>query len=368
MNQMKEMTGNPKLVVNEEMAKGEFDYRPVGGGESGNQKLLNVLDQSGRLKVLEKRNGGLPLTPQQKQEFTNQAFLDYCRACAIMVNTQDMAKVAAVYRNGGRLIDRNTGVATQVLPKEIADIVHNSNTVSGSYNESGTQLAKNNFGGKTGVDGGIFGSLLGHPDLVVATHHSDLNAAGNSGEGQKWINLLNKLKLRLPQRAAPQQAAPQRAASRKTGLFGMFKNTTTVANRQSELSSIAPGELGLSPLELDEKLRSETTTESLRAIASQLSAPPYDKKAGFYMKIPDVSKGKDQFVGVRRILTAADTKSVLKDYFLAEDDHQLHKVVVTDATETPLRALRTADAPTKLSVDIPSAALDIPGVSSSSEQ
>jgi glutaminase len=326
MDEMKTLTGNPNLKVNEDMAKGEFEYQPPDGGPSGNQKLMQVLDDQGLMRVLEKQNGDRPLSPQQKQELMNLAFQDYCRACAVMVNTQDMARVAAVYRNGGVLVDAKTGARTQALPKEIADCVSRSNDVTGSYNESGTQFAKNNFGGKTGVDGGIFGSLRGQSDpLVVAGHHSDLNAAGNPGEVQKYIGALSKLDLAFPQ--------PPRSTDRLPAALG--------ETSQSKPAELSPGKLGPSPREVDQQLHQETPDESLGVVRRQLRLLTADDK-GFYMKAPDETKSKDPLLGATRLLTAKDNEGKWKNYYHASGNHQLHKVLVTDGDPKLGRGLISA--------------------------
>jgi hypothetical protein len=232
-----------------------------------------------------------------------------------MVNTQDMANVAAVYRNGGVRIDPVTGAKTQVLSSEIANFVHLSNDVSGSYNESGTQFVKNRFGGKTGVDGGIFGSLHRHPDLVVATHHSDLNAAGNSGEGQKWINSLNKMNLVFPDNSNGPMAHTKRALG--TALGSQSPRETRLHARPS-------------PEALDLKLRRETTDSTLEAIKAKLHELTKEDK-GFYMKTPNSAKNKDPLHKATLLLTAKDAYEKLKHYYLSPDNHQLHKIVVVDA-------------------------------------
>jgi glutaminase len=354
LNLMKQMTGNPNLRVNDDMAEGEFKHKPAGGGKSGNEQLMEVLEQKGLMKVLRKPGDRSSPEEQKKaaDEVAKRAFLNYCRACAVMVNTPDMAKVAAVYRNGGVLMDPSAG-ATQVLPKAIADFVHGSNDVSGSYNESGTQFAKNKFGGKSGVDGGIFGSLHGHDGLVVATYHSDLNAAGNSGAGQKWIARLNKMKLAFPPDAAPQRADPPRGGIMTRILSAFSANGAPAHNSQSGLGTLSPGDLGPSPRELDQRLGSQTTESSLDTLRTKLGA--LNGREGFYMKLPNFSKSKDPLLGAVKLLTAPDKQDRLKNYYLAEGDHQLHKVVVTDITDTHQLAVDIPDTP----LGIPSAFLSL---------
>jgi glutaminase len=312
MDKMKALTGNSDLQINEAMATGEHQHRPPDGGKSGNQKLLDVLDNAGLTQVLEKRFGELTSEKGQqlKQELMDKAFLNYCKACAVMVNTRDMANVAAVYRNGGVRMNSASGEKISALPKETADFVQRSNEVSGSYNESGTQFVKSGFSGKTGVDGGIFGSLLGHDSLVVATHHSDLNAAGNSGEGQKWINELDKLNVAFPKKAS---------------FMARFKSGAGT----NDLRVMSKGELGPSPRERDKQLRGETPSDVLDTIKNKLGSGEHEN--GFYLKQPDFSNGKDPLRGGTPLITAEDANGDLKKYTLAKGDHDLSKVVVTHA-------------------------------------
>jgi glutaminase len=312
MDKMKALTGNPHLEINKEMANGEHKYRPQDGGKSGNQKLLDVLDNAGLMQVLEKRFGELTSEQgqQRKQDLMDKAFENYCMACAVMVNTRDMAAVAGVYRNGGMRVDAS-GEVIQVLPKEIAEYVHGSNAVSGSYNESGTQFAKNRFSGKTGVDGGIFGSLLGHPDLVVATHHSDLNAAGNSGEGQKWIGTLDKLDVAFPE---------------NTG-------SAMMPGTYHDLRTMQKGELGESPREMDDRLRSETQRNVLDAIEADLRSQ--GQEGGFYLKSPDLSNGKDPLKGGETVAVQENVDGRPQRYTIAQSNHNRTQVKVTDEQGRP---------------------------------
>ncbi|MEA3119726.1 MAG: glutaminase, partial [Paraburkholderia sp.] len=71
LNEMKSMTNNPNLDFNEKMAHGQFAHRPE-GEKSGNQKLLDVLDDTGFMKVLEDANG--PLPAEQKEKMVSDAF------------------------------------------------------------------------------------------------------------------------------------------------------------------------------------------------------------------------------------------------------------------------------------------------------
>ncbi|MFK0378872.1 glutaminase [Pandoraea sp. NPDC090278] len=343
---MKSLTRNPGLSVNEAMAIGEFDFCPPDQATSRNRQLLATLDASGfvdddSLTTYAMRKHGKAvvdanstraggLTPEFalscRRALSEDAFLSYCRACAVMVNTEDMANVAAVFRSGGMQVAAEDGTRRQVLPASIADYVRCSNDISGSYEESGTQFAKNAFGGKTGVDGGIFGSLYRHANLVVATHHADLNPAGNSGEGQKWIGTLNKLNLVLP--------SARRAA------LGMARGLMRVRPMPERLPSHA---LGPSPREMDATLQSEMTRETRRALTNAM--PVIDGvRRDFYAKAPDGHKAKDVAVDGAQVLLARDIHGRMKRYYhMSQDRHALEKIVVVDGTSDSVNVAREQD-------------------------
>jgi len=343
---MKSLTRNPGLIVNEAMAVGEFDFCPPDQAVSRNRQLLATLDASGfvdddSLTTYAMRKHGKAvvdansthvggLTPEFalscRRALSEDAFLCYCRACAVMVNTEDMANVAAVFRSGGMQIAAEDGRRRQVLPASIADYVRCSNDISGSYEESGMQFAKNAFGGKTGVDGGIFGSLYRHANLVVATHHADLNPAGNSGEGQKWISTLNKLNLVLP--------------SARRATLGMMRGLMRARPMAGRLPSLA---LGPSPREMDTTLQSEMTLETRRALTNAM--PVIDGvRRDFYVKAPDVRKAKDVAVDGMHVLLARDIHGRMKRYYhMSQDRHALEKIVVVDEMSDSVNVAREQD-------------------------
>ncbi|MCI3203902.1 hypothetical protein DBA20_02860 [Pandoraea capi] len=330
---MRELTGNTCLTVNEEMALGEFRYCPPGAERSRNRLLLAKLtdvgfvDDDSLLRYALRKHGGGTIKAHTTRDGTlapsfvvacrhalsEDALLSYCRACAVMVNTEDMVRVAGVFRNEGVWVDGVDGARKQVLPAAIADYVRHSNDMGGSYEESGTQYAKNAFGGKTGVDGGIFGSLYRHANLVIATHHSDLNAAGNSGEGQKWINALNRLSLTFP-------SSP-----------GTAKAGSLPLTRVRSIATRMPiGALGLSPRDVDRRLQMDMTDETRRSL---MDAMPLIDGAPqqFYAKAPDGRKSKDQTFGGTLLVSAADIHGTMKRYYhMSKDRHALGKVVVVD--------------------------------------
>lgn len=335
LEMMKSFTRNPGLTVNEAMAIGEFDFCPPDMAMSRNRQLLATLDASGfvdddSLMTYAMRKHGKAvvdanstraggLTPEFalscRRALSEDAFLSYCRACAVMVNTEDMANVAAVFRSGGMQIDAQDGTRRRVLSTLIADYVRCSNDISGSYEESATQFMKNAFGGKTGVDGGIFGSLYRHANLVVATHHADLNPAGNSGEGQKWIATLNKLNLVLP--------------SARRAIPGMARGLIRARPMAGQLPSHA---LGPSPREMDARLQFEMTPETRRALTNAM--PVIDGvRRGFYAKTSDIRKAKDVAAEGTYVLLARDIHGRMKRYYhMSQDRHALEKIVVVDAT------------------------------------
>ncbi|VVE43317.1 Glutaminase 1 [Pandoraea aquatica] len=346
LSMMKSLTGNSGLTVNEAMAIGEFDFCPPDQTTSRNRQLLATLDASGfvdddSLTIYAVRKYGNTLvnanstrdgrlTPEFarscRRALSEDAFLSYCRACAVMVNTEDMANVAAVFRSGGVQVDVENGTRRQILPASIANYVRCSSDISGSYEESGTQFRKNAFGGKTGVDGGIFGSLYRHANLVVATHHADLNPAGNSGEGQKWIGTLNKLNLVMP--------------SKRRATSGMARGLMRARLMAEQLPSYA---LGPSPREMDAMLQAEMTAQTRRALTDAMPVVDGERR-DFYAKTPSIRKAKGVAVDGTQVLLAPDIHGRMKRYYhMAQDRHALEKIVVVDETSRSGNAARDED-------------------------
>jgi glutaminase len=313
----RKLSGNPNLKFNAEMAEGEFSFEPSPGEPNNNRKLLQEL----------KRHGNLQSDPEA-------VLKAYCQACAVMVNTEDMARIRAKFNDGS---DPATG--EQLIPREIAQHTARSMGVSGLYDESGLGTVEYGALIKSGVDGGLMGNLPskvpGQPDLIFATHHAGLNPRGNSEEGLKWVKSLSRMSLVFPGDQTSSSGRSVKAALRSVrGQFGK----ATVAGSAKKPGAALP--LALSPQALNEKLLGEMTPPAQHALKEAIEAlmkkdsrdagakgKTYNKK-GFYLK-----EAKDDLSlwGAQHLLSAVDTNGVEKNYFRVADRHFLEKIVVTSA-------------------------------------
>ncbi len=108
----------------------------------------------------------------------------YTRQCATEMNCKDLARVGAVFSNDG--CDPNTGEC--YIPKNIARICKTFMVTCGMYNASGEFAIKVGIPAKSGVSGGIMGSVPGKCGIGI--YGPSLNEIGNSIAGIKLLEML----------------------------------------------------------------------------------------------------------------------------------------------------------------------------------
>jgi glutaminase len=261
---------NTTLSAYDFMAMGEFNE----GG--ANMILLNEL--------------GIRDQPRR-----NTVYLSYCRACSVMVTTEDAARIFAVIANKGSAPNGDL-----IMYPGIASFIFNGLRDHGSYDESRMQYEKTGLYGKTGVGGGIMGQVENHPSWVFAGHHSDLNGYGNSGEVLGWIKDLSRLNLVWPggETRADARRLPPGVSTRKA---------------------------------IDQQLQDLITPQSLALLRSRIEdikdtvTERNPNKNGFYLK----RKLKAQsIVNGTLLLDAVDRRGTQKWYYYVPDSHFLSKIVV----------------------------------------
>ena len=102
---------------------------------------------------------------------------DYFKACSVMVNTQDLALMAATLANGGT--QPRTG--TQVMGPEAVQRVLSVMTTCGMYDDAGAWISAVGLPAKSGVGGGLIAVLPGQ--LGLAVYSPALDAHGSSVRG-----------------------------------------------------------------------------------------------------------------------------------------------------------------------------------------
>ncbi|GAA5225706.1 glutaminase A [Paeniglutamicibacter antarcticus] len=102
---------------------------------------------------------------------------DYFRACSVMVNTHDLALMAATLANGGT--QPATGV--QVMSKDAVQRTLSVMTTCGMYDDAGAWIAAVGLPAKSGVGGGLIAVLPGQ--LGLAIYSPALDEHGSSVRG-----------------------------------------------------------------------------------------------------------------------------------------------------------------------------------------
>lgn len=102
---------------------------------------------------------------------------DYFRACSVMVNTQDLAMMAATLANGGT--QPRTGI--QVMSKEAVQRTLSVMTTCGMYDDAGAWISAVGLPAKSGVGGGLIAVLPGQVGLAIYSPALDLHGSSVRG-------------------------------------------------------------------------------------------------------------------------------------------------------------------------------------------
>jgi glutaminase len=114
----------------------------------------------------------------------------YTKACAINVNAQDLATMAATLANGGT----NPVTKKKIVSPETSAFTLSVMATAGLYDDSGQWLYAVGLPGKSGVGGGIIAVCPGKFGIAVIS--PPLNAVGNSVKAQMSIyEIVKELKV-----------------------------------------------------------------------------------------------------------------------------------------------------------------------------
>ncbi|EOM75823.1 glutaminase [Rhodococcus rhodnii] len=116
----------------------------------------------------------------------SDAVLGYVRQCSISVTTRDLAMMAATLATGG--IQPNTG--ERVFSLAATRYALSVMSTCGMYDASGEWMTRVGIPSKSGVSGGLIGSLPGQ--LGVATFSPRLDSRGNSVRGIELFERLSR--------------------------------------------------------------------------------------------------------------------------------------------------------------------------------
>ncbi|UOR12961.1 glutaminase A [Halobacillus amylolyticus] len=157
-----EMTDDHSISFSREVASSEFETAFL------NRSLLYYLKQH---KVV---TGSVEET------------LDaYTKQCSIELNVRHLSKIGALFANEGK--DLHSG--RQIIPKHFARICKTFMVTCGMYDASGAFAIKVGIPAKSGVSGGVLGSVNGFGGIAV--YGPALDTKGNSVVGLKLIEMLS---------------------------------------------------------------------------------------------------------------------------------------------------------------------------------
>ncbi|MDK8510392.1 glutaminase [Corynebacterium bovis] len=112
------------------------------------------------------------------RDSARDAVESYVRQCAVMVTVSDLAVMGATLANGG--VQPVTG--EQIIERRVAQLVQAVMSSAGMYDAAGRWMATVGIPAKSGVSGGLLGTLPGQ--LGLATFSPRLDAQGNSERGK----------------------------------------------------------------------------------------------------------------------------------------------------------------------------------------
>lgn len=157
------LSGNSSITYNKQVAKSEFETAHL------NRALCYYMKQYHNIN-----------------EDIEELLDLYTRQCAIEVDVVDLAKIALVFAMGGI----NPLTEERLMPEHIARICNTFMVTCGMYNASGEFAIKVGIPAKSGVAGGIMGSVPHRYGIGV--YGPALDEKGNSIAGMKLLEMLSK--------------------------------------------------------------------------------------------------------------------------------------------------------------------------------
>ena len=111
----------------------------------------------------------------------------YFKACSILVDCRDLARIANVFAHHGM----NPATGVQIFSKEFARYVTATLATCGMYDGSGEFALNVGFPAKSGVGGGIMGVIPNR--MGIAVFAPSLDKSGNSMAGVKMLAKLSQI-------------------------------------------------------------------------------------------------------------------------------------------------------------------------------
>ncbi len=150
---LSELAGR-ELKINEEVADFEFEHA------DHNLAIAHMLRSHGII-----------------QDDAREAVFSYTRQCALNVTVRDLAVMSATLANGGT----QPVTGKKILNQDVCRLALSVMSSAGMYDASGRWMATVGIPAKSGVSGGLIGTLPGQ--LGIATMSPRLDPQGNSVRG-----------------------------------------------------------------------------------------------------------------------------------------------------------------------------------------
>ncbi len=120
------------------------------------------------------------------RDMAHDAVASYINQCSILVTVRDLAVMAATLANGGR----HPGTGTRVVTDEVARQTQAVMASAGMYNAAGRWMSVVGIPAKSGVGGGLIGTVPGQ--FGIATFSPRLDEQGNSERGKEVFRRLSR--------------------------------------------------------------------------------------------------------------------------------------------------------------------------------
>ncbi|MBS4205497.1 glutaminase A [Lederbergia citrea] len=160
---IQEMTNDPTVTYSEEVARSEFETAYLNRALCYFMKQYNFINED-----------------------VEQLMDLYTKQCAIEMNCLDLSRIGMVFAMDG--LDPLSG--KQIMPIDVARICKTFMVTCGMYNASGEFAIKIGLPAKSGVSGGIMGTVSGR--FGIGIFGPALDEKGNSIGGMKLLELLSK--------------------------------------------------------------------------------------------------------------------------------------------------------------------------------
>ncbi|QCB29067.1 glutaminase [Corynebacterium endometrii] len=120
------------------------------------------------------------------EDAADDAVLTYTNQCSTLVTVKDLAVMSATLANGGR----QPVTGEKILDADVCRLTMAVMSSAGMYNQAGRWMAQVGIPAKSGVAGGLIGTLPGL--LGISTLSPRLNEEGNSVRGVEAFKLMSK--------------------------------------------------------------------------------------------------------------------------------------------------------------------------------